>query len=153
MVLEFPFDFCQFYFYIKLFKLFFHQYFIEHINQSFRLWFTCESVYIVCLFFCVFSTLVLSPSMLGCLWVKCPPVTMSCPKNILESFLWQSIEGRAVFLQRAWETADTIIGFLGGAKYRETPMESAGQQGGLQKGALNEVDDRGVDSPGWAPLQ
>lgn len=35
MVLEFPFDFCQFYFYIKLFKLFFHQYFIEHINQFF----------------------------------------------------------------------------------------------------------------------
>jgi len=42
--------------------------------------------------------------MLGYLWVKCPPVTMSCPKNILESFLWQSIEGRTVFLQRAWET-------------------------------------------------
>lgn len=56
MVLEFPVDFCQFYFSIKLFKLFSISILLNILISSFSLWFTCESVHIVCLFF-VFSGL------------------------------------------------------------------------------------------------
>lgn len=152
--------FHQFHLYVKISHLFF--YFLEHISQLFHsLWLVTLTygsppvdLFILSTFsFVFFSPLILSPSMLGCLWVRYLLVTTSCSKKQSRIFSLAEHWGQSSLPSKGlMDMVDTMIDLFDGAESGEILMERTGQQGGFQKVDVEEWGWPGCGLSSLCPL-